>query len=53
MSKEDDFFAAVREGDLESVSVLLNENPALANARIGGDSTLLNNQVWENLQGSF
>ena len=42
-----EFFAAVREDDLERVASFLVDDPSLANARIRGDSTLLNEQVWE------
>ena len=42
------FFAAVRANDLGEVSRLLAADPTLANARMRGDATLLNEQVWEN-----
>ncbi len=47
MSTNDEFFAAIREDDLARVASLLAEDPSLANARIRGDATLLNEQVWE------
>ncbi len=43
-----DFFAAIRDRNLQRVSEFLSAEPDLANARIGGDATLLNEQVWEN-----
>ena len=43
-----DFFAAVRSHDLERARSLLVSNRSLANARILGDATLLNEQVWRN-----
>ncbi len=42
------FFDAVRSNDLERVRTMLQAEPALANARILGDATLLNEQVWQN-----
>ena len=49
-STKAEFFAAVRSHDLGRVASLLATEPSLANARIRGDSTLLNEQVWENGQ---
>ena len=43
-----DFFEAVRLQDLELTRSLLESNPSLANARILGDATLLNEQIWQN-----
>ena len=43
----DDYFAAVRENDLGKVASFLDDEPSLANARMRGDSWLLNEQVWE------
>ena len=43
-----DFFDAVRVHDLDRARSLLQSNPSLANARILGDATLLNEQVWQN-----
>ena len=40
------FFRAVRKGDIEKAAELLREFPTLANERIRGDATLLNEQVW-------
>ena len=48
MSRNDEFFVAIREDDLGRVTSLLAQEPSLANARIRGDATLLNEQVWEN-----
>ena len=48
MSKKDKYFAAIRENDLAKVAALLTDEPSLANARIRGDATLLNERVWEN-----
>ena len=42
------FFDAVRANDLVRTRALLQSNPSLANARILGDATLLNEQVWQN-----
>ena len=42
------FFSAIRNNDLVTVASLLDEDLALANARIRGDATLLNEQVWVN-----
>ena len=42
------FFAAVRQDDLQFVKQILEKSPALANKRIGGDATLLNEQIWLN-----
>ncbi len=43
----EEYFAAVRNNDLDAVSKCLEADPSLANARMRGDSTLLNQQVWE------
>ena len=43
-----DFFDAVRSNELERTRSLLAADSALANARIFGDATLLNEQVWQN-----
>ena len=43
-----EFFAAVRSNDLEVARSLLHSSPSLANSRMLGDATLLNEQVWEN-----
>lgn len=48
MSVQEQFFAAVRENDVAEVSALLDRDPSLANARIRGDATLLNEKVWVN-----
>jgi len=50
MMKMDEYFAAVRDGDLAKAASLLDEDPGLVNARIRGDSMLLNGKVWENRQ---
>jgi ankyrin repeat protein len=42
------FFDAVRSNDLDRTRNLLQANPSLANARILGDATLLNEQIWRN-----
>lgn len=47
---EREFFAAVRDDDLDRVAAILAEKPDLANARIRGDSTLLDERVWVNKQ---
>ncbi len=41
-----DFFDAVRSNDIERVRALLQSDRSLVNARILGDATLLNRQVW-------
>ncbi|MCP4937525.1 MAG: ankyrin repeat domain-containing protein [bacterium] len=46
MNTLDTFFKAVRNNDLIAVAKLLTENPALANTRMPGDSSILNYQVW-------
>lgn len=43
-----DFFDAVRSNDIERARGLLQSDRSLANARIPGDATLLNRQVWRN-----
>ncbi len=50
MAIEEDFFHAVRDGKLETVKVLLAQDPALVRARMPGDSSILNHQVWQDLQ---
>ncbi|MEM7429683.1 MAG: ankyrin repeat domain-containing protein [Pseudomonadota bacterium] len=50
MSMEESFFSAVREDDLDEVESLLAENPDLVHARMPGDSSILDHQVWENLK---
>ena len=40
------FFEAVRDDDLDTVRQFLSDNPALANGRMPGDSSILNFQVW-------
>ena len=42
------YFAAIRTNDLEQVKLMLDKNPSLANARMLGDGTLLNRQIWKN-----
>jgi len=48
MTIREDYFAAVRANDVAQVASLFATDPSLANARIRGDATLLNEQVWEN-----
>ena len=43
-----EFFDAVRSNDLDRARTLLQADRSLANARILGDATLLNEQVWCN-----
>ena len=50
MSDSEAFFRAVREDDLQGVEALLSKDPALAQARMPGDSSILNHQVWKDLQ---
>ena len=50
MTENSEFFTAIRSNDLDAVAELLDMHPSLANARIRGDATLLNEQVWENRQ---
>lgn len=46
--KKQEFFDAVRSNDLDRTRALLRSDRSLANARILGDATLLNEQVWRN-----
>ena len=43
-----EFFAAVRSNNMKRTRSLLQSNPSLVKARILGDATLLNGQVWRN-----
>lgn len=44
------FFEAVRQNEVERVRKLLQFDPTLVHARILGDATLLNEQIWSNKQ---
>ena len=47
-SNTKEFFSAVRANDLHQSLAMLESDPSLANARILGDATLLNEQIWRN-----
>ena len=45
---QQEFFAAIRRNDLDRVNEFLKSNSSLANVRMLGDATLLNDQIWVN-----
>jgi len=47
-TEEREYFAAVRDRDINKLKNLLQTNPLLANTTILGDATCLNEQVWVN-----
>ncbi len=47
-NQQNEFFDAVRSNNLERTQSLLRLDASLANARILGDATLLNRQIWQN-----